>query len=96
MVSGRITELATSILKETTELEDLLHSEGLPSPSFHATFPPKLDLSETASASLQNALEAADELHSLLLGPMGFIMHQLDGVVSSQATKKHCSCILTV
>ncbi|TVY21688.1 O-methyltransferase aurJ [Lachnellula arida] len=79
MPPGRITELAANIKEETIKLEGYLEAEGLPSPSFAPDFPAKLELSDSAAASMQQIIEAADELHSLLLGPLRYILHQLDG-----------------
>ncbi|TVY87754.1 O-methyltransferase [Lachnellula willkommii] len=79
MPPGRITELAANIKEETIKLGGYLEAEGLPSPSFAPDFPAKLKLSDSAAASMQQIIEAADELHSLLLGPLRYILHQLDG-----------------
>jgi hypothetical protein len=69
-------------------LESYLQSEGLPSPSFSPSFPAKLPLPESIAASQQQVLEASDELHCLLLGPLGFILHQLDGTVGRPSNQQ--------
>ncbi|CAG8953114.1 hypothetical protein HYFRA_00003311 [Hymenoscyphus fraxineus] len=74
----RVAVLAASIQKETNTLEDYLQSQGLPQPDFSLDSPLKLPLPQSIAISVQTALEAADELHSLLLGPLGFILHQVD------------------
>lgn len=86
MPTGRITALAKEIQEQIANLEKYLQSEGLPSPSFAPDFPAKLPLPESISASVQKAVEAADELQSLLIGPLGFILHQLDSTVSMFST----------
>lgn len=85
MPPARIIALAKDIQDNVTALENYLQLEGLPSPAFTANFPAKLQLPGSIAALLQHALESSDELHSLLLGPMGFILHQLDGTVNIQA-----------
>lgn len=82
MAPGRITALAASIQKETTTLEEYLHSQELPSPSFSLDVPLKLPLPQPIVTSLQVAVEAADELQSLLLGPLRSVLYQLDATVS--------------
>lgn len=83
MPPGRITELAAEIMQETLKVEKYLEDQQLPTPSFSPSFPVRLPLPDSITTSVQRAIEAADELQSLLLGPLGFILHQLDGTVST-------------
>ena len=79
--ASRIAELATLIGTHTSIVDDHLSSNGLPSPSFDVSMPTQLLLPEAIASSSRMAIEASNELHSLLLGPVGFLIHQIDGPV---------------
>lgn len=73
MTVTRIAQLASTIQASTIKINDYLASNGLPTPSFDPDSPPKF-LSETSiAASRQAILEATDELHALMLGPIGML-----------------------
>lgn len=78
---SRIAELASSIQAHTVEVDEYISSRGLPSPSFDVSMPPQLDLPESIRLSSTAVIEATSELHSLMLGPMGFLFHQIDSPV---------------
>lgn len=73
MVTSRISELASIIAAKTAEIDLYTASETLPSPSFDADSPPKLLFHPRVAASRQAILEATDELHALMLGPVGIL-----------------------
>ena len=78
---SRIAELAALIQAHTTIVDEYISSQGLPSPSFEVSMPAQLQLPETIVASSNAVIEATDELHSLMLGPVGFLVHQIDSPV---------------
>lgn len=71
MAPSRIVQLASDILRHTERFDTYLHSEKLPTPSFEPDIPLQYELSDSASASRQAVIDAADELLDLMLGPMG-------------------------
>lgn len=73
MVTSRISELASIIAANTAEIDLYTASEALPSPSFDADSPPKLLFHPRVAAFRQAILEATDELHALMLGPVGIL-----------------------
>ena len=73
MAVSRISELASIIKIHTSKVQDHLRSMNLPLPSFEAEQPPSLLLDETIAESRLAVLEATDELHSLMLGPVGVL-----------------------
>lgn len=79
--NSRIVELASLIQYHTLQVEDYISSQGLPSPSFDITMPAQLQFPEAIAESQNKVIEATDELHSLMLGPMGFLFHQIDSPV---------------
>ena len=74
---SRIVELASTIKDHTTKVDNYLSSKGLPSPSFETSTPPQLDLPDEIVSFKNIVLEAMDELHALILGPMPFLFHQV-------------------
>ena len=81
MAQSRISELASIIAMNTAAIDVYTTSEGLPSPSFNVDGPPKLLFHPRISASRQAILEATDELHALMLGPVGLLTQSV-GVAS--------------
>ena len=79
MATSRISELASIIAAKTAEIDTYTASEGLPSPSFDADSPPRLLLHPHVAASRQAILEATDELHALMLGPVGILTPSVGG-----------------
>ena len=73
MATSRISELASLIAASTADIESYLASEGIPAPTFDAETPSRLLLDDRVAASRQKILEATDELHSLMLGPVGIL-----------------------
>ncbi|MCJ1261072.1 hypothetical protein MMC22_000936 [Lobaria immixta] len=86
MAVSRISELASIIAAMTAEFDAHITAEGLPSPSFHPSSPPDLLLHPNIAAARQKILEATDELHALMLGPVGIL-------TSSIQIKQHNSLI---
>ena len=70
---SRIKELAASILSDTTAIDDHLQTAKLGSPSFDINAPEKLDLPAELATAKDRVLEATDELHDLMLGPVDFL-----------------------
>jgi len=71
MATNRIAELASLIAVNTAAVDAHLDSSNLPTPSFGPGFPAQVLSEAKIAASRQVILEATDELHSLLLGPVG-------------------------
>ena len=76
MASSRIGELATIIATNTRQLDVYLAKEGLPSPSFDPDSPTGLLLNSEAIAYRQAILDATDELHALMQGPVEILTRQ--------------------
>lgn len=75
-VMTRIAELALIISTNTEEVDAHLARRGLPSPSFDPDGPAgALRDSQIAAARLA-ILEATDELHALMLGPVELLTRQ--------------------
>ncbi|KAL2036960.1 hypothetical protein N7G274_010245 [Stereocaulon virgatum] len=75
---SRIAELASVIQAHTLIVDEYVSSHRLPSPSFDVSMPPQLHLPETIESFATAIIEATSELHSLLLGLMSFLVHQID------------------
>lgn len=71
MATSRISELASLIAVHTAAVDEYFSSSNLPEPSFSPEFPAQVLSEAKIAASRQIILEATDELHSLLLGPVG-------------------------
>ena len=78
---SRIAELASLIQVHTLKVDEYISSHGLPSPSFDASMPAQLRFPESIELSSTTVIEATSELQSLMLGPMGFLVHQIDSPV---------------
>lgn len=81
MPPKRTIQLADSILQHTTSIEAYLAENNLPSPSYAAGTPPKIALPPGLEKSLAAALSAIDELNAILLGPMGWLLAQIEHAV---------------
>ena len=86
---SRIAELASSIQVHTSKVDDYISSHGLQSPSFDVSMPTQLHLPETIDLSSTAVIEATSELHSLMLGPTGFLFHQIDSPVRMYGPRNH-------
>ncbi|KAL8722853.1 MAG: hypothetical protein Q9225_000740 [Loekoesia sp. 1 TL-2023] len=73
MGKSRIGELAATIASKTAEIEGTLTAEDLQSPSFDPDSPPELLFHPKIAPLRQQLLEATDELHTLMLGPVGVL-----------------------
>lgn len=73
MIVTRIAHLASIIQANTAKIDDSLASRGLPTPSFDPDSPPGLLFEASVAAARQAILEATDELHALMLGPIGIL-----------------------
>lgn len=79
--SPRTVKLAASLLEAVTKLEEHLAQNGLPSCSFEPGAPARLPLPPHLNESLDKAVSSLQELHALLLGPMGWMMQQMGEAV---------------
>ena len=70
MASSRIVELASSIQTNTSKVDQHFSSHGIPTPSFDIETPLEVDLPDEIAACRTAILEATDELHSLIMGPV--------------------------
>ena len=75
MAPNRIKELALMILNKTTDIDEKLNLRDLPTPSFKPEASKSLT-HDDISESRQAVLEATDELHALMLGPIGLLNFQ--------------------
>ena len=66
----RISELSSTIAASTSKYDSYISAQGLPTPSFDPGAPPFLPLPPDVAEAGQLVLEAADELHSLIAGPL--------------------------
>lgn len=67
---SEILELATSIAANTAVVDEYLHRNNLPFPSFHEDGPVDLMLGSKAEEARITAIEACLHLHDLLRGPI--------------------------
>lgn len=72
-MNSRIVHLASIIAENTTTIDRHLVAEGLPCPAFDAEEPPGLLDDMRIASARQAVLEATDELHSLMKGPIGIL-----------------------
>ena len=74
--TGSVTELLTQVNESTRKLLDFFQSKGLPEPSYDKGdgLDLRVPLPNDITAFRDAALEATDELHHLLLGPLGLIL----------------------
>ena len=63
---SRIVALASSIQQNIAKVDEYISAHGLPSPSLDASTPLRLDLPEPIAACSSAALEAIDELQTLV------------------------------
>lgn len=70
-ITTRISELSSIILSNTSKYDNYLSTQGLPTPSFDPGAPPFLPLPSEMAEAKQLILEATDELHALIAGPLG-------------------------
>ena len=73
MAASRMAELALLIATNTANIDTHLASKGLPTPSFDANQPAHLLNDNELAAARRAVLEATDELHALMLGPIGIL-----------------------
>ncbi|KAL9583563.1 MAG: hypothetical protein Q9212_002634 [Teloschistes hypoglaucus] len=89
MAPSRIVELAAIIDTNTKHVDHYLASKGLPSPSFDPDSPPVALSDSQIFASRQAILDATDELHALMQGPVGILTGQrFNAWISLQAIIK--------
>lgn len=78
MSPSRIVELASIITAKNNQIDDYLSTNHLPPLSFEPNDESPKDTLPNSVQAAQNAiLEATDELHALMLGPMGILTQQL-------------------
>lgn len=70
MASSRILELANLIQINTSKVDQHFSAHGIPTPSFDIDTPLELDLPNDIAACRSTIIEATEELHSLMLGPI--------------------------
>ena len=70
MPSSRILELANCIQTNTSIVDQHFSSHGIPTPSFDIETPLEVDLPNDIAASRLAIIEATEELHLLMLGPV--------------------------
>ena len=85
MARSRIAELASLIANSTADIDNHLAAKGLPTPSFNADQPTHLLDDSDLAISRRNIIEATDELHALMLGPVGILISPSVRTVQSPA-----------
>ena len=85
MAASRIAELASLIAKSAANIDSHLAAKGHPTPSFDADQPAHLLNDSNLTTSRRNIIEATDELHALMLGPVGLLTSPSVRTVSSPA-----------
>ena len=70
----RIAELAALIQSNTTALDKYLKEQNIQSLSFEIDAPESLSLPAKIAESREAVLDATDELHALVLGPVQSLM----------------------
>ncbi|KAL9008751.1 MAG: hypothetical protein Q9173_006154 [Seirophora scorigena] len=86
MATSRIAELAAIIATHTKRVDAHLATKGLPSPSFDPESPAEALMDSEVIASRQSILDATDELHALMQGPVDIITaHPFNSWISRQA-----------
>ena len=77
MGSSRIVELASIISFNTNKIDTYFSSHGLPTLSFDTDRDvEEYNLPEHVQRAQNAVLEATDELHAYMLGPIGILMQQ--------------------
>lgn len=71
--SSKIAALAATIHLHTTKLDEYFISHGISSPTFDINSPASYKLPDDIAGSRNAVLEATDELHMLMLGPVAFL-----------------------
>ena len=79
----RIVVLAQQIQIHISLLNEYLLTNNLSSPSFDTNVKHTVKLPEEIMASSKIILDATEELHQLVLGPLGSLLHMVDGIVCS-------------
>ena len=82
MPISRIAELTNIISTNTAKLDEYTSRRSLPTPSFHVDTTTWL-CDEDIAAIRQALLEATDELHTLMLGPIGIVSNPAVSVIKS-------------
>lgn len=77
----RSVQLANSLVRATTALEDYLSKNGFSSPSLEAGGGITEPLPAEVQEGVDSALEALDELQALLLGPIGWLSMHIHSAV---------------
>ena len=85
MAGSRIAELASLIASSTAHVDRHLVAEGHPTPSFDADQPSHLLNDSKLATSRRNIIEATDELHALMIGPVGILTSPSVRTVQSPA-----------
>ncbi|KAL9123433.1 MAG: hypothetical protein Q9187_000003 [Circinaria calcarea] len=93
MAPTRVAELTSMIAEHTAHIDNYLASQGLPTPSFDANAPPDQPFPDSVAASREIVLGATDELHSLILGPIGLLTYPY--VCSTRRSKSSTTMWLT-
>ncbi|KAF7930035.1 hypothetical protein BELL_0651g00040 [Botrytis elliptica] len=84
----RIAELAATIQRNTSKVDEYLTSNNIPSPSFDVSCPFRLSLPPDIQASRNAILEASDELTALMLGPVESLIPPPNAWISVTALQR--------
>ena len=96
MVSSRISELASVIAGKTAEVDEYLSSKNITTPSFDPEFPYQSLLHPDIIATRQAILEATNELHALMLGPLDVLVPNVRIGLHSPLTTSVFNLLTTV
>ncbi len=93
MSPSRIVELASIITTKTNQVDDYLSTHGLPPLSFEPNEEAQGYTLPNSVQGAQNAvLEATNELHALMLGPMGILTQQLVRLSEIMLLPRYLTC----
>lgn len=89
MPPNRLEELVVTIKDSHAVIQDYLSVENQPVPSFEDGISPGLQKNTAAAAARQQLLVATEELHALMLGPIGSFTHPSVSNPTDSACKKY-------
>ena len=92
--SPRISELAATIQNCTAEIEEFMSMHNVPQATFDIDSPLTVDLPPSLSNAREEALDALDQLHALLLGPLLYFMRLTSPTVRTFYSMTSCTVLI--
>ena len=75
--SSRSVQLASIIASKTTQCDQWFASKGIPRPSFDEDLTFAFSIPDDIAEARENVIGATTELQALMLGPGGYVQHQM-------------------